>query len=262
MRDKALRSKVIRLAYAQPDLRPYLLPLVAGASPRRANDVTVTIDDTEVEIDAIDLVGEMIDRWTEGFLDLLSQYKVTESDVEEALVGVDPEEVNAIYEEQTGITRTAGALDTVRALGGKVMSGAWHTLTHPFISLYKLFTDPTYRGEIARGIKRAISHEVRATKHMVNVGVRLAQGEKVSPQEVKAAAVQFLDLATKVILAYVVGPHLAHMFAHGVLKALATLLSPVDEIAGMLLDKPLRWASQKFLGSSIGLLPSGFYTHF
>jgi hypothetical protein len=85
---------------------------------------------------------------------------------------------------------------------------------------------------------------------------------EVRPQEVKAAVVQFVDIATKVLIFVFIGPHVAHMFAEGPLRAMMALMSPVDEVAGVMLDKPLRWVTNKFLGAAIGLLPSGFYTHF
>ncbi|NBR01389.1 MAG: hypothetical protein EBT97_13280 [Actinobacteria bacterium] len=44
-------------------------------------------------------------------------------------------------------------------------------------------------------------------------------------------------------------------------RDLASILPPIDEVVGVRIDKPLRWATQHLLGESIGLLPSRFYTH-
>lgn len=243
------RTSLIRLASAMPkgsEERKFLLQKLA--SGKRA------------EVSPEVVLDQMVDNWVDGFMSFLGKMDITEEDVNAALSkDVGAEDVNALFETQM---KTAGLMDTIRALGGKVFSGAWHMITHPFISLKKLFTQPAYRKEVARAVKKALKHEARATKHMFIVATKLATGEDVKPQEVRTAAIQFVDIFTKVLLAYFVGPHVAHMFSHGVLKALASLLSPLDEVVGMVLDKPLRMASEKFLGASIGLLPSGFYTHF
>ena len=243
------RSSLIRLASAMPkgsEERKFLLQRLA--SGRRA------------EVSPEVVLDQMIDNWTEGFLSILGKFEITEEDVNAALSkDVGAEDVNSLFETQM---KTAGLTDTVRALGGKVFSGAWHMITGPLIAIRKLFTQPSYRKEVALAVKRAIKHEARATKHMAIVAAKLATGEEVKPQEVRTAAIQFVDVLTKVLLVYFVGPHIAHLFSHGVLKALVALLSPLDEVIAVLLDKPLRMASEKFLGASIGLLPSGFYTHF
>jgi len=209
--------------------------------------------------DQWDVVDAIIDQWADAFLHRLSGYNLTPQDVDAALSGeVSAEDVNAIFDPSG---KTAGIMDTVHALGGNVLSGAWHMITHPFIAAWKMVTNPQYRAKVIVGIKRAIRHEVRATRHMIVVAQRLLAGEEVKPQEVRAAVIQFVDIAMKVIIGVFVGPHIAHLFAHGVLKALASLLSPLDEVIGVMIDKPLRWATQHLIGESIGLLPSGFYTH-
>lgn len=203
----------------------------------------------------------LVDSWTEGFLDSLRKVRLDGREVARALSrsGLSADDVNALNPEGM---KTAGFGDWITALGGKILKSTWHALAQPFVSVWKLLTSSAYRLEIKRSIKRTVKHEIRATRHMANVVMRLAQGEKIPPQEAKAAARQFADIATKVILGVVIGPHVAHLFAAGPLKALMMLMSPLEEIAGMAFDKPLRWASEKFLGGAIGLLPSGFYTHF
>jgi hypothetical protein len=209
--------------------------------------------------DQWDVVDAIIDQWADAFLHMLSGYTITSQDVDSALSGeVSAEDVNVLFDPSG---KTAGIMDTVHALGGKVLSGAWHMITEPFHVAWKLFTSAQYRAKVVVSIKRAIRHEWRASKHLLIVANRLLAGEEVKPQEVHTAAIQFVDVLTKVLLVYFIGPHLVHLFSHGILKAVGALLSPLDEIAAVLVDKPLRMVTQKFLGRSVGLLPSGFYTH-
>ena len=250
------KRSLVRLAASLPVGSAERRMILRMASSRlvRANAGPMDFDTT------LDLV---VDSWTDGFLDLLSDKKPTEDDIEKAFssAGITAEDVNALPVSQ-GLARTAGVMDYIVALGGKILKGVWHMITHPFISMWKLLTSSQYRAEVKKGIKRAISHEIRATKHMFNVVVRLSKGEEVKPQEVKAAARQFLDLATKILIGYFIGPHIADLFKEGILKAAAALLSPLDEVIAVAVDKPIRWATEKFLGEAMGLLPSGFYTHF
>lgn len=209
--------------------------------------------------ETFEVVEAMIDAWGGEFLDSLARFRITEDNVDDALTGhLDPDEVNAVFD-PTG--KTAGIMDTVSALGGKVLSGAWHMITHPFIAAWKMVTSSQYRGKVIAGIKRAIRHEVRATKHMFSVAARLLAGEEVRPQEVRAAVFQFADLTIRVLLIKFIGPHLTHAFAQGGLKALASMLTPLDEVIAVMVDKPMRWATNHLVGEAIGLLPSGFYTH-
>ena len=265
--ERSLRSRTIKLAYARPELRPHLLPLLVNSREARSRAYVIAQED-EVNVEAA--IDGLIDNWVDGFFDILKGYDLKDENIEEAIQEasgqVDTEALNEVYAEGEGLDlnaiRTAGFIDSVRAFGGKLLSGAWHMLTGPFHALWKMLTSPQYRTHIKNGMKRAVRHEIRSSKHMVKVALRLAKGENVPPQEVRAAAIQFLDLLSKVILAWIAGPHIAHLFAKGVAKAMMALLSPLDEVAAVLLDKPLRWATQKFLGQAIGLLPSGFYTHF
>lgn len=209
--------------------------------------------------ETLEVVDAMIDAWGEAFLDSLARFRITEDNVDDALTGhMDPDEVNAAFDPAG---RTAGIMDTVSALGGKVLSEAWHMITHPFIAAWKMATSSSYRGKVIAGVKRAVRHEVRATRHMFIVAQRLLAGEEVRPQEVRAAVFQFADLTVRVLLVKFVGPHIAHMFSHGALKAMASLLTPIDEVVAVMVDKPMRWATNHLLGEAIGLLPSGFYTH-
>lgn len=211
-------------------------------------------------LDVLDVLDAIVDNWGEALLDRLAKYRVTEDDIDAALTGsLSAEDVNASFD-PTG--RTAGVMDTVTALGGKVLSGAWHMITHPFIAAWKMVTSSQYRAKVITGFKRAIRHEFRATRHMVRVANRLMNGEEVPKQEVRAAVLQFVDLAVRVLIGMFVGPHISHAFAHGGMKALASLLTPLDEVVAVVIDKPMRWATNQLIGEAIGLLPSGFYTHF
>jgi hypothetical protein len=228
---------------------------LVGSLLLRQASIRVADAATEEALDAL------VDAWTDGFLDILRHAKLSDADIESALSasGLTADAVNSTNPE--GV-KTAGLGDWIVALGGKILKGAWHMLVHPFASAWKLVTSSEYRTKIKTAIKRAVRHEIRSSKHMLKVAMRLAQGEEVRPQEVKAAVVQFVDIATKVLIFVFIGPHVAHMFAEGPLRAMMALMSPVDEVAGVMLDKPLRWVTNKFLGAAIGLLPSGFYTHF
>ena len=202
----------------------------------------------------------MADYWADVFLDELAQNaRIGEKEVDDLLrtQGVTADDVNALV----GM-KQAGLGNLVRALGGWIATGAWHMIAAPFIGIGKFITSSKFRSEVKNSFRRALNHEVRSTKHMINVAGRLMRGEEVSPQEKKTAMHQLVDILSKAVLAYFAGPHIAHMFSHGIWKALAALLSPIDEIVVVLLDKPLRAANSKLLSADLGLLPSGFYTHF
>ncbi len=158
--------------------------------------------------------------------------------------------------------KTAGLGHLIRALGGLILNGVWHMIVAPFINIGKLITSPAFRVEIKTAFRRALSHEMRSTKHMVNVAGRLSRGEEVNPQERTTAMHQLVDILTKVVLLYFVGPRITGLFENGIWKALAALMSPLDDIVVILLDKPIRAAAKKLMSADIGLLPSGFYTHF
>ena len=232
-------------------------------SPRRVVARFVLASDMPKVPDFLGTLDAVVDNWTDGLLDLLTRRKPTDADIQNAFLeaGVTADDINALPVSQ-GMARTAGVLDYITALGGKILKGVWHMITAPFMALWKLLTSQSYRDKIKKGFKKAIRHEIRATKHLFNVVARLSKGEEVRGQEVKAAARQFIDLASKILLVHFAGPHIAHLFSKGLLHAASALLSPLDEVVAVVVDKPIRWVSQKFLGEAVGLLPSGFYTHF
>jgi hypothetical protein len=205
-------------------------------------------------------LDEFVDHWVDEFLKTFVQnVNLSEGAVEGALKaqGVSADKVNEVTNPDG---KEAGGF--IQALGGRILHGVWHMLISPFLNIAKFFGSEEFRTEIKRRVKRALSHEVRATRHMLEVAGRLARGEEVNPQERKAAMHQLVDIVTKTVAIYFAGPHIAHFFAGGIWKVLGMIASPVDEILVILLDKPLRIAAKKLLGADIGLLPSGFYTHF
>jgi len=211
--------------------------------------------DDEAALDAL------ADHWADVFLDeFIAKADFDERNVVQVLQnkGVSAEDINRIAPP----TKEAGIGTFVRVLGGLVLRGLWRMLIHPFLAIGKMFVSPTFRNEIKTSFKRALSHELRASKHMMSVAGRLARGEEVNPHERKAAMHQLTDILVKTVLVYFASPHIAHLFASGIWKALAALLSPIDEVVLVLLDKPIRAASKKLMSADIGLMPSGFYTHF
>jgi len=204
-------------------------------------------------------LDQLVDYWVDEFLNTFEQgVDLSEGTVEAAMTaqGVSAEKVNTITNPEG---KEAGG--AIEALGGRILHGVWHMMISPFLNIAKFFSSEDFRTDVKRRVKRALSHEVRSTRHMLEVAGRLARGQEVNPQERKAAMHQFVDILTKTLALYFAGPHIAHFFAGGIWKVLGTLVSPFDEILVILLDKPIRMAAKKLLGADIGLLPSGFYTH-
>jgi hypothetical protein len=203
----------------------------------------------------------MAGYWADVFLDqFVGAVDLGPAHVESILAenGLSADVVN----EADPTTKTAGAFEWVQALGGKILKGTLHLLLGPFFGIKKFITSPAFRAEVKTGFMRALDHEKRSTIHMLSVASRLAHGEDVNPQERKAAMVQLVDILSKVVLAVLVGPHIVALFQGGIWKVLAAAMSPLDDIVFILFDKPIRVAARKLLGADIGMLPSGFYTHF
>lgn len=137
----------------------------------------------------------------------------------------------------------------------KALHGVWHVVSDPFKKMWKLATDKSYRKEVKDFVIKAVKKEGSQTKVMAGTFKRILQGEKVSRDEKVAALNQFIDLA-KVAT---VGGFAKHMAAGGVMKFLSTMASPVDEVVGVAVDKPLRKLTKKLFGHAHGILPSSFY---
>jgi hypothetical protein len=218
--------------------------------------------DRYIEAQDEQALDELADHWADVFLDALADAtNITEKQVSDVLEadGLTADHVNALVDPGTNTKEAASVL---RILGGLVLKGLWHLIVQPFVGVAKLIKSKPFRDEVKASFKRALRHEARATRHMLNVAGRLARGEPVKPQERKAAMHQFIGLLTKAVLIYVAGPRIAHLFSGGIWKALATVMSPIDEIVLILLDKPIRAATKKLMNADLGLMPSGFYTHF
>lgn len=213
-----------------------------------------------------DILDQMVDLWVDMAFSALSKQEPSESDIEKLLhsQGVSANDLNEMADKVSSrvaseLGKEAGSMDTVRALGGKVLKWVWHTATHPFISIWKHIVSSQAREETKRYIKRAIRKEKRETYHMVEVARRLAKGEKVHPQELKNAVHQFLDLLKTAIIIGLGAHELVPLIAASPLHALGILASPADEVVGLLMDSPLRYATTFLLGQGHGLLPSAFY---
>lgn len=128
-------------------------------------------------------------------------------------------------------------------------------ITHPFHAALDLIKKPEARKALKDKMMTAVKKEGRETGALVKTIGKALRGEKITSTERNAAISQVADVAKVAALTFVAG----HMFAGGVAKALITLASPVDEIAGIALDKPLRAITTKLFGAAHGLLPTAFY---
>jgi len=247
----ALKSRIHPDRSAYDSALEYTITLNRlGRQIRSANQ-----DDDEAALDAL------ADHWADVFLDeLAGNTQIDGKAVAQVLQakGISADDINRLVPEGT---KEAGVGTFVRVLGGLILRGLWHMLVHPFLAIGKLIRSSSFRNEVKTSFKRALKHEVRASKHMLSVAGRLARGEEVRPQERKAAMRQLVQVLTKSVLLYFIGPHISHLFAGGIWKALAALLSPINDVMLVLLDKPIRAAAKKLMQADIGLMPSGFYTH-
>jgi hypothetical protein len=130
-----------------------------------------------------------------------------------------------------------------------------HQLIHPFIAAKDLLTDPAKRKKFGKYLKGAFHKEVKETKHLRDTIGKALSGERVYDVDRKRAINQAVDLVKVGLIAGTV----AHLFHGGVIKAISALASPVDEVVGMAIDKPLRDITERMFGHSHGLLPSSFY---
>ena len=201
----------------------------------------------------------LTDYWVDEFLDELGrQTRITEQEISDVLRGQGLT-ADAVNKALGTNTKEAGAMNLVRALGGFILKSVWHMIVRPFLAIGKLIVSSSFRTEIKTAFKRALNHEVRASKHMLSVAGRLARGEVVNKQERKSAMRQLVGILTKSVFLYFAGPNVATLFKSGVWKAISALLAPLDEILLVFLDKPIRAASQKLMSADLGLgLPAGF----
>lgn len=143
--------------------------------------------------------------------------------------------------------------------GGKIkglLGKAWGTLIEPFVGAFHLATKKSARKAFAAKIGGAVKKEAGETKELLRTLKKaLTPGQKVSKEERARAINQTTDLI-KVAL---IGTMYGHIAAQGIGELLATVASPVEEILGAMIDKPLRRATKKIFGHEHGILPSSFY---
>ena len=137
----------------------------------------------------------------------------------------------------------------------KALHGAVHMVTEPFHVAKKLWTSPDARKNLKESFKKALHTEAKETKHLGQTIKDAVSGKPVSKEDRMKAINQTADLA-KVALG---GMLLKHLAGHGIRKFLASVATPLDEVIGVLVDKPLRKITKKVFGQEHGLMPSAFY---
>lgn len=135
------------------------------------------------------------------------------------------------------------------------LKAVFHAIIGPFKKVYDLVTSREARQKTWAFLKGAVRRESRETRDLGVVIKRLLTGQKVTSAQKSEALHQVADLA-KIIL---IGTFAAHLAAGGLSHLLATIASPADELVGIAIDKPLRRATERFLGKAHGILPTAFY---
>lgn len=127
----------------------------------------------------------------------------------------------------------------------------------PFVAAFNVVKDPKYRKEVLGHIGKAIATETKETGGLLRTFGKALTGRPVTPQEKTDAINQTVDLIKVGLGTAIVG----HVAAAGVVELLKDLAMPYDDVAGMLMDKPLRRVTEKYFGPqhAHGLLPSAFY---
>jgi hypothetical protein len=146
-----------------------------------------------------------------------------------------------------------------KTFGGKLKSAlgaGWDTLKEPFVGAFHLATKKSARKAFKEKIGGAFKQETKETKAMLGTLKKGLTGQKVTKEERTAAINQAADL----VKAALIGTMYGSIAAQGIGELLATIASPVEEIVGALLDKPLRKITKKVFGQEHGILPSAFYS--
>ena len=208
----------------------------------------------------------LVDHWTDQFLDEVAAHtKIDEPAVESFLAskGVDADDLNAVAgmktanqtANQKANQNTAGLGSVLKILGGLVLQGIWWLVMRPFLALGKFVVSGKFRAEVRAAFKKALNHEVRATKHIASVAGRLARGEEVHPLERKEAMKQFVSILVRVVLICLAGSTVVGLFAGTFWTALTALLGPVSEMVVVLLGGPIKAAASKLLSADIAQFP-------
>ena len=193
------------------------------------------------------LVGSAIDHLVDVFLsELAGRTRIDEKTVDKVLKtqGISPEDINSLDD-----GKQAG--DFVKALGGLIKKGLWYATVRPFLVLGKVIKSPTFRQEVKATFRKEVSHEVRATRHMMDVLQRMAGGESVKPQERNAALRHLSKMLTQAVLIVLTGSSITNPFVGGVWRALGALAAPLHEILLIILNKPLQAAASKLLTTPV-----------
>lgn len=195
----------------------------------------------------------MAAHWAEVFLDELEAHtKIDEQTAEQVLAskGVDADDVNAV----AGM-KSAGVTDVMKVLGGLVAKALWWVVVRPFLAVGKFVASGKFRSEVLAAFKKAVRHEVRATRHMASVAGRLVRGEPVHPAEKKAAMKQLTTLLVQVVVMYLAGGPLLGFFKGALWSSLTALVGPVSEIVLVLFGAPIKAATAKLLSADIAQFP-------
>jgi hypothetical protein len=186
-----------------------------------------------------------IDHYTDQFLDvMLSKLNITDKTVARLLQtqGISAEQVNTLDD-----GKQAGD-GFIRALGGLVKQGVWYLLVRPFLVLGKVLKSTGFRSEVKREFKKALSHDIRATRHLFSVMGRLANGEEVEAPERKAAFKHLINLIVKaVLIAATVNAGAQGLFSGPIWSTLSRMVAPTQEILIILLNKPIQAATRKLM---------------
>lgn len=122
---------------------------------------------------------------------------------------------------------------------------------------YSFAKDSKSRAKAKNFIVHAIKTEGAETVHMVKTVGRLLTGQSVTTEDKVKAVNQAVDLCK-----VAAGTAILASWAHGGIHEFAKEISlPYDDMVGLLLDKPLRAATEHHFGSlgKHGLLPSAAY---
>lgn len=153
-------------------------------------------------------------------------------------------------------------MDMSETAGSKLkhaLGHAFEAVADPFKKAYRLVAGKDrkeYRKEVGEWVKGIGKTESKETKAMLGTFKKVLTGQPTTREEKVAAVNQVLDVAKAIAITSFYGSIAAH---EGLGALLGTVLSPGEEIAGMLLDGPLRRITKRLTGHEHGILPSAFY---
>ena len=128
-------------------------------------------------------------------------------------------------------------------------------IADPFKKAYKLVTQKDYRKEVKDFVVSAVKKETKETGKMFGTFKKALTGQAITKEEKGQAIHQAVDLVKVAAIAAVVH----HEAADGVVKLLAAIASPADEVFAIVLDPRIRKFTKWLIGKEHGILPSAFY---